>query len=411
MPGSVAPQHAFLATDSSLPAPRPAFPATLSLVDVQRRAMNRRPLLAVLVSTLAACGDTTPPPAVAPAPPPTVGDAPPPAPTAVVRVPTPPPGPATLTSKALPLPGVTGPAFLDYIAYEPAHSRVWVPVGSTGSVDVLDVTSNTFTRVDGFKTVEREMNGKKRTLGPSAASVGDGFVYVGNRASNEVCPVDVNTLRPAKCLKLGTGTDGVAYVASAREVWVTTPKDETLTVLDASKPSALAVKTTVKTDGAPEGYAVDEAHGLFFTNLEDKGGTVVVDVKTHQVKTTWSAGCGTDGPRGIAFDSKDNVIIVACTDHVQVLDAAHEGALLGRLDVGAGVDNIDCVGGKLYVAAGKAAKLTVASINDKGQLTVVASGDSSDGARNAVADANGNTYVADSLGARLLVFPAAKPQL
>jgi hypothetical protein len=95
---------------------------------------------------------------------------------------------------------------------------------------------------------------------------------------------------------------------------------------------------------------------------------------------------------------------------VQVLDAAHDGALLGKLAVGAGVDNIDCVAGKLYVAAGKAAKLTVATIDDKGQLTVVAAGDSSDGACNAVVDANGNAYVADSLGGRLLVFPAAKPQ-
>jgi DNA-binding beta-propeller fold protein YncE len=371
--------------------------------------MNRRTYLAGVVSTLAACDETTPPPAVPPSPPPTVMLAPaPPSPAPVASAPTPSPGPAKLTAKPVPLPGVNGPAFLDYIAYEPAHSRVWVPVGSTGSVDVLDTASQNFTRVDGFKTVEREMNGKKRTLGPSAAAVGDGFVYVGNRASNEVCPVDVRTLKPATCLKLATGTDGVAYVAGVKEVWVTTPKDQTLTVLDASKPSALALKTAVKMDGAPEGYAVDEAHGLFFTNLEDKGGTVIVDVKTHKVKATWSPGCAADGPRGIAFDAKDNFAIVACTDHVQVLDAAHDGALLGKLDVGAGVDNIDAVDGTLYVAAGKAAKLVVASIDDKGQLTIVASGDSSDGARNAVADADGNVYVADSLGGRLIVFAAAR---
>jgi DNA-binding beta-propeller fold protein YncE len=373
--------------------------------------MSLQPSLVVLVATLVACDETTPLPAAPHSPPATVVVAPPPHPPApVASAPTSFPGPAQLTAAPLPLPGVSGPAFLDYIVYEPAHSRVWVPVGSTGSVDVLDTATSTFTRVDGFKTAEREMNGKKRTLGPSAAAVGDGFVYVGNRASNQVCPVDGNTLKPAKCLKLATGTDGVAYVAAVREVWVTTPKDQTLTVLDASNASALTLKTTVKTDGAPEGYAVDEAHGLFFTNLEDKGGTVIVDVKTHKIKATWSPGCGTDGPRGIAFDAKENFAIVACTDHVQVLDAAHDGALLGKLDVGAGVDNIDYVNGKLYVAAGKAGKLTVASIDDQGKLTVVASGDTSEGARNAVADANGNAYVADSLGGRLLVFAAAKRQ-
>jgi DNA-binding beta-propeller fold protein YncE len=372
--------------------------------------MERGLRIAFLSPILAACNQASPPPAVPAAPPSPVASS-----TAAPAHPPPsevvaalPPSPAHLTFKPLALPGASGPASLDYIVCDRTRSRVWVPVGGTGSVDVFDVSSGNFTRIDGFATVEREVRGRKRTLGPSAAAVGDGFVYVGNRATNEVCPIDVNTLKPAKCLKLGTGTDGVAFVAATKEVWVTTPRDQTLTVLDASKPSSLTVKTTVKLDGAPEGYAVDEARGLFFTNLEDRGGTVVIDVETHKVKATWNAMCGTDGPRGISFDATHDYAIVACTDHVQVLDAAHDGALLGKLDTGSGVDNIDYVDGKLYVAAGKASKFTVASVDDKGQLAVAAIGDSSEGARNAVADASGNAYVADSRGARLLVFPRAQ---
>jgi DNA-binding beta-propeller fold protein YncE len=281
-----------------------------------------------------------------------------------------------------------------------------VPVGSTGSVDVLDVSSGTFTRIDGFATVEKEVRGKRRILGPSAATVGDGYVYVGNRATGEICPIDVDSLKPAGCLRLPSATDGVAYVADAKEVWVTTPRDQALTVLDSSKPSALVWKASVKVDGAPEGYAVDNARGLFFTNLEDKGSTLVIDVRTHTVKSTWNPRCAADGPRGIAYDPDHNFAIVACTDHVQVLDAARDGVLLGRLDAGAGVDNIDYVDGRVYVAAGRASKLTVANVDATGRLTVVAVGDSSEGARNAVADASGNAYVADSQGARLLVFPS-----
>ncbi|MEO6573996.1 MAG: hypothetical protein ABIP89_09165, partial [Polyangiaceae bacterium] len=309
----------------------------------------------------------------------------------------------TMTPEALP--GAAGSASLDYIAYEPGASRIWVPVGSTGSVDVFDIAKNTFTKIDGFKTAEREMRGKRRTVGPSAASVGDGFVYIGNRATNEVCPVDVKTLEPAKCVKLPVPTDGVVYVASAKEVWVTTG-DKALHVLDASKPDTLKPKTVIKLDGGPEGYAVDAAHGLLFTNLEDKGTTLVIDVKTRKVKSTWKPGCGSDGPRGLAFDAARNFLVVACTDHVQVLDAGHDGALLGKLDTGAGVDNLDYLDGKqlLYVAAGKAAKLTVAKLDDKGELTVTATGATSEGARNAVADTNGTAYVADSLAARLLVL-------
>jgi hypothetical protein len=315
-------------------------------------------------------------------------------------------GPARLTGKPLPLPGAEGPAFLDYVAYERANARVWVPVPSTGSVDVLDTQTGKFTRVDGFKTAEREVRGKKRTAGPSAVAIGDGFAYVGDRATSEVCPIDTRTLKASACITLTSPTDGVAYVASAREVWVTTPHDRSLAILDASSPGVLKPKTVVKTDGEPEGYAVDDAHGLFFTNLEDKGGTVVVDVGSHKVKTTWNAGCGDDGPRGVAFDAAHDFVVVACTDHLQILDAAHDGARLGKLETGAGVDNIDVADGTVYVASAKAGRLTVARIGDKGQFAIVATGDTAEGARNPVADARGNVYVPDSQASRLLVFAA-----
>ena len=74
----------------------------------------------------------------------------------------------------------------------------------------------------------------------------------------------------------------------------TEPKEGALVVLDASNPAALAVKTTIKTEGAPECHAVDEDRGLFFTNLEDKDSTIVLDVKTHQMTASWKPGCGSD---------------------------------------------------------------------------------------------------------------------
>ncbi len=310
--------------------------------------------------------------------------------------------------KALALPGSQGPAFLDYIAYERGRGRVWVPVGSTGSVDVLDTAAGTFTRIDGFKTVEREARGQKRTMGPSAVSIGDGFAYVGNRGTSEVCAVDVKTLKITNCLKLPSIIDGVAYVGASKEVWVTAPKDGKLLVLDASKPDRLASKTSVALAGEPEGYAVDESRGLFFTNLEDKGGTVVIDVKTHKPRATWNAGCGADGPRGVAVDEARNFVVVACTDHVQVLDAGHDGAKLGKLDTGAGVDNIDLPAGKklLYVGAGKAERLTVARLDDQGKLEAVATAATAPGARNPVADDSGNVYLADSATSRILAFDA-----
>jgi hypothetical protein len=316
-----------------------------------------------------------------------------------------------LTAEPIALPGAAGPVSLDFLFYEPQATRVWVPAGGTGSVDVFDIAKHDFTRVEGFKTVEREAHGKKRVMGPSSGAIGDGFAYVGNRATEEVCAVDLQTLKAGPCFKLPAAPDGVQYVPSMHQVWVTTPSIQSVLVLDVLPKGHLKEKGAIKLEGEPECYALDEPHGLFLTNLEDKGTTLSIDLKTHAVKDAWSPGCSADGPRGVAVDSVRGLVLVACTDHVQALDAAHGGTLLGKLDTGAGLDNIDYSPGTglVYAAAGKAARLTVARVGDHGELTVIASGETAAGAKNAVADGNGNAYVADPQGAHLLVLRASPP--
>jgi len=306
--------------------------------------------------------------------------------------------------EALALPGANGSLSLDYLFYEPGRSRVWVPAGGTGSVAVFDIATRAFTRVDGFQTAEREAHGRKRMLGPSSGTLGDGFAYIGNRASSEVCAVDLESLKKGVCLKLPAPPDGVQYVPATREVWVTTPEIKSLLVLEVLPAGQLNAKATITVAGEPEGYAVDTAHGRFLTNLEDVGTTLSIDLKSHRILDTWNAHCSADGPRGIAVDEPSNVVLVACTDHVQAIDG-RSGAALGRLDTGPGLDNIDYQSSThlLYAASGKAARLTVARLGDQGVLTRTDQRDTTQGARNAVSDTSGVVYVADSQKARLLI--------
>jgi DNA-binding beta-propeller fold protein YncE len=309
-------------------------------------------------------------------------------------------------ARSVELPGAKGPVSLDLIAYDHDHGRVWVPVGDTGSVDVFEISRGVFVRVDGFQTAQREVHGQKRTMGPSSATIGDGVAYVANRATSEVCAIDENSLKLGKCLKLPTPADFVTYVASTKEVWATTPKDQSLTLLDASDPATLKAKVVIKMPGSVEGAAVDTDHGLFYTNLEDKNQTLAVDIRSHAIHATWSPGCS-DAPHGVAVDATRRFAIVACSDGVRILDASHDGtALLGRLDTGDGVDDIyyDASKQLVYVAASKARRLTVAHLGDNGQATVVATGATAERARNAVADNDGSVYVPDAGSARLLIF-------
>ena len=311
--------------------------------------------------------------------------------------------------KALALPGSPGRVAMDYLAVDLARSQVWVPAGNTGKVDVVDSRTFTMRSVDGFATVEKD----GRALGPSSVCVGEGYAYVGNRANSEVCAVDVKTLKRAGCVTLASSPDGVACVAPTHELWVTTPHDSSLTLLDVSAPAAPKLKEVLHLEGEPEGYAVDVQHGRFFTNLEDKDATLVFDVKSHQLIARWEPKCGSVGPRGLVIDSERQILVVACTDHLVSLKADKDGQRLGTFPTGNGLDNIDYAPSAhtLFAAAGKSGNLTLVKLAANGTMTALSTTPTSPGTRVVVVDASGKAFVADSARGRLLVsqMPAPAP--
>lgn len=300
------------------------------------------------------------------------------------------------------------PVSMDYLAYDKATDRVWVPAGDTGRVDVVDARTGIVTEVAGFLTAKvKTRDGTEREVGPSSAAVGDGFVYVGNRADSKVCAVDSRSLERKGCAVLSSVPDGIAWVASTREVWVTTPRDGSITVLDATVGGFPKVAGRIEISH-PEGYAVDAGRGLFYTNDEEGDRTYAIDVRSRKVEAIYKPGCGKDGPRGLALNAKRRHLIVACTDALKVLDVGKGGEVLGSLSVGAGVDNIDWLASRdlVYVAAGRAASLTVAEEKPSGALDARWTAPTADGARVVVVDVRGGAWVADSRRGRLLEFPS-----
>src|SRR5437667_11224393 len=122
--------------------------------------------------------------------------------------------------KPISLPGASGAVALDYFAYDRATGKLWVPASNTGSVDVIDEKSDAVSQITGFKTGEIERRGRKVTLGPTAASIGDGVVYIGDRGDATLCVIDAKTLARGECVPLASSStdgkitpDGVVYVA------------------------------------------------------------------------------------------------------------------------------------------------------------------------------------------------------
>jgi DNA-binding beta-propeller fold protein YncE len=309
-----------------------------------------------------------------------------------------------------PLPGATPAGIsMDYIAFDPTTGFLWAPAGNTGLVVVIDSAGGSPQQISGFPTSEVGSGERKRVVGPSSVTVGDGLVYVGNRGDSTVCAFDARDLTKGVCHKIDSMPDGLAYVASQKEVWVTTPRDKSIRVLDRT---LLEEKSKLTFDGNPEGFAVDNKRGRFYTNLEDKDATLAIDLSTHKTAATWKSGCGEDGPHGIRVDEKDGYLFVACSSRVEVLDAARSGKVLSSIDTGDGVDDIDYAPAArlLYVGAAKAGQLTVARVDAHGKLTVEARVPTHVGARNPAVTDKGVVYLAHSSLGGLTDLVVVTPQ-
>jgi DNA-binding beta-propeller fold protein YncE len=300
---------------------------------------------------------------------------------------------ATLEATPVSLPAGP-PVSMDYLALDTARHRMWAPAGNTGSVYVIDGAK--VLAIGGQATAPSPRPGRPN-MGASSATVAGDRVYVGNRADQSLCAFDAAKLDKLGCVAVGSKPDGVGWVGATREVWVTTPANKSLTVID----PASGKRAEIKLEGDPEGLAVDDAAGVFYTNYEDLDRTLAIDVKTRKIAGNWPTGCGAEGPRGIALDPRRHFLFAGCgAGGAVVLDTAHGGRLLARLDTAGGVDNIDFADGLLFVASGKDGLLTVARVADDGKLTPVGVAKTAEGARAVVAGA-GTAYVADSRGGKI----------
>ena len=323
---------------------------------------------------------------------------------------------SNFTVKPLLLPGANGLVMLDYFAYDRTTGSLWVPAANTGSVDVIDTATDRINRATGFTVADIQIKGKLRSVGPSSIAIGDGVAYVGSRADSKICVVDLRSLKRRGCFAfappsagLAAAPDGLIYIAATKELWATSgappigvpAADRSVQILSASPPAQLKPVGKIPLSGSAEGYAVDNIHGRFYTNLEETGQTVAIDVRKRAVLSTWRS-C--DDPSGIAVDSKRGFVFVACGDHVIVLDTGHDGRVTGSISTGAGVDNIDYSedGGLLYVAAAEAAQLTIARVDDNGVPSQIAVVKTTKGTRSVVAASHRSAYLIDPLGGRML---------
>jgi len=147
-------------------------------------------------------------------------------------------------------------------------------------------------------------------------------------------------------------------------------------------------------DGSAEGYAVDNQRGLFYTNIEEAGKTVAIDVRSHKVIAQWKVH---DDLQGLTLDSGRGFLFVACGDHVVSLDVSDNGRVIDSIVTGPGLDNIDFSSEQkvLYAAASVTATLSIVEVGDDGKFRLKALVPTVKGARGVVAGKDEMAYLID----------------
>jgi hypothetical protein len=304
----------------------------------------------------------------------------------------------------LSLPGGDGPIGFDDLRYAAELHAVLVPAGRTGRLDLVEPQTHAIEAIDGFS--ESRPGGRGHGDGTTSADEGDGLLFASDRTARAIVVVDAATKRIVARAKLGGGPDYVRWVGPTREVWVTEPDRKVIEIfrVEGKAPAQLTRTGTIEVPDGPESLEIDPVRRRAYTNTWHDA-TVAIDVSSRRVVGRWTNGCA--GARGLAVDEQRGFLFVGCDEGKAVLlDAGHDGQVLGRAKAGGGVDIIAYAArlSHLYVPGGGAGDLTVLGVGGGGSLSVLGKVATAPDAHCVTADDVGNVYVCDPTKGRLLTF-------
>ena len=233
----------------------------------------------------------------------------------------------------------------DYTAVDlPAH-RLYVSHGT--KVHVVDLSNN---------SVIGEIPNLNGVHGIAFADeFGKGFIS--NGRNDTVTVFDLKTLKTIDNIHVtGKNPDAIVYDPFTKRIFTFNGHSSNSTAIDAKTNKIVG---TIDLDGKPE-FAVSNGKGLMYVNLEDKSLIAEFNPKTLKVISKWSLDPG-EGPSGLAFDIKNNLLFSGCDNKLMIIVNAKTGKVISTVPIGGRVD-----------ACGFDPETNLAfSSNGEGSLTVV----------------------------------------
>jgi YVTN family beta-propeller protein len=164
-----------------------------------------------------------------------------------------------------------------------------------------------------------------------AQEFGRGFVSNGREGT--VTVFDLKSVKVLSKVKVGENPDAILYDPASKRVFTFNGRSNDVTAIDAAKG---AVVGTIKVDGKPE-FAVSDAKGEIFVNIQDKSELMALDPNQLEVKSRWPlAPC--EEPTGLAIDRKHRRLFSGCRNKLMAIVDADSGKVISSLPIGGGVD-------------------------------------------------------------------------
>ncbi|HEY0407993.1 MAG TPA: hypothetical protein VGC89_19815 [Pyrinomonadaceae bacterium] len=180
--------------------------------------------------------------------------------------------------------------------------------------------------------------------------------FTSNGRDSTVTIFDLKTLKVLSQVTVGKNPDAIIYDPSSKRVFTFNGASNDATAIDANSG---VVAGTIPLNGRPE-FAVTDASGHIYVNLEDKSEVVKFDAHKLAIEARWPLAPGEE-PTGLALDRKHARLFAACANKQLAVLNADNGHLITTLPIGSGVD----------AASFDPDTNTVFSSNGDGTLTVI----------------------------------------
>jgi DNA-binding beta-propeller fold protein YncE len=219
---------------------------------------------------------------------------------------------------------VGGDGGWDYLTVDAAARRIYVSRGT--HVAVVDADSG---------KVVGDIPGTEGVHGIALApDLKKGFTS--NGRAGTVTVFELPSLAVTGTWKTtGENPDAILYEPVSRRLLTFNGRGKNATVFDAATG---AVTGTIPIGGKPE-FAVSDAAGRVYVNVEDTSEILAIDPATASVKARWSlAPC--QEPTGLAIDAKAGVLFAGCGNKLAAVVRTSDGKLLGTPAIGEGCDGV-----------------------------------------------------------------------